>query len=168
MISALYFIIIALLSMVAARPNLQRRGLPGAVYYCDGENFSGKHCTWLEPNNVCHQLEPGFIKSLGPDPDGTCTLYKDANCSAGQELMTLRFPGKGSGLPDSVAFQCSPNVNARREGAVELAVKTLDLDDRLAGGVGSMERVEHLAEIVRMEEDGFSEGLIGLKKKFYY
>lgn len=41
-------------------------------------------------------------------------------------------------------------------------------DPRLAGGVGSMDRREHLEEIRAMEEDNFSEGLIGLRKGVYY
>ena len=35
-----------------ALPNLQRRGLPGAVYTCSGENFSGS-CGWSPSRPPC-------------------------------------------------------------------------------------------------------------------
>jgi hypothetical protein len=106
------------------------------------------------------------IMSIGPDPDGSCILYEKFDCT-GNEVRTVRFPGITGGLPTFAALKCFPNAQARRAG---VAVKALDplADPRLAGGFGSAERLNHLEEIKRMEEDGFSQGLIGFKKGVYY
>lgn len=110
--------------------------------------------------------------SIGPDPDGTCTLYKKFDCT--DEVRTITFPGMAGGLPKFTAFKCMPNANAMprginstRPGAL---AKTLDplADPRLAGGFGSVERMHQLEQIKAMEADGFKDGLIGLKKGVYY
>lgn len=67
--------------------------------------------------------------------------------------------GVGVGISGTVAPQASANT--------ELSSKALPAD-KLAGGVGSLERKAHLKEIQAMEKDGFSEGLIGLKAGVYY
>lgn len=105
--------------------------------------------------------------SIGPDPDGSCILYEKFDCT-GNEVRTVRFPGIAGGLPKFSAFKCSPNAQARRAGVAVKALDPLAVDPRLAGGVGSVERQNHLEEIKLMEEDGFSEGLIGFKKGVYY
>ncbi|KAJ4990427.1 hypothetical protein SVAN01_04089 [Stagonosporopsis vannaccii] len=150
-----------------ALPNLQRRGLPGAVYTCTGENFSGA-CGWSLPTTNCRIAT---AKSIGPDPGGYCTLYKKFDCT--DSVRTLRFPGASSNLPQYMSFKCgvgvgiSGTVAPQANANPDLSLKALPAD-RLAGGVGSLERKAHLKELQAMEKDGFSEGLIGLKKDMYY
>ncbi|XPS94281.1 hypothetical protein M3J09_003604 [Ascochyta lentis] len=150
-----------------ALPNLQRRGLPGAVYTCTGEQFS-QDCGWSLPTTNCRIAN---AKSIGPDPGGYCTLYKNFDCT--ESVRTLRFPGAGSGLPEYMSFKCGVGVGISGTVApmantnTDQALKALPAA-RLAGGVGSLERKAHLKEIQAMEKDGFSEGLIGLKKGVYY
>ncbi|KAF3040341.1 hypothetical protein E8E12_008877 [Didymella heteroderae] len=150
-----------------ALPNLQRRGLPGAVYTCADENFSGD-CGWSLPSTNCRIAT---AKSIGPDPGGYCTLYKKFDCT--ESVRTLRFPGVSSGLPAYMSFKCgvgvgiSGTVAPQGSADLDLSLKALPAD-RLAGGVGSADRKKHLKELQAMEKDGFSEGLIGLKKDMYY
>ncbi|KAJ4384250.1 hypothetical protein N0V86_001097 [Didymella sp. IMI 355093] len=150
-----------------ALPTLQRRGLPGAVYTCSGENFSGS-CGWSVPTTDCRIAT---AKSIGPDPGGYCTLYKKFDCT--ESVRTLRFPGLSSDLPDYMSFKCgvgvgiSGTVAPQANATSGLSLKALPAD-RLAGGVGSTERKKHLQELQAMEKDGFSEGMIGLNKDMYY
>lgn len=150
-----------------ALPNIQRRGLPGAVYTCTGEQFS-EDCGWTPPSTDCHIAS---AKSIGPDPGGYCTLYKNFDCT--ESVRTLRFPGAATGLPAYMSFKCSVGVGTsgtvapQASANTELSSKALPAD-KLAGGVGSLERKAHLKEIQAMEKDGFSEGLIGLKAGVYY
>ncbi|KAJ4413234.1 hypothetical protein N0V91_000208 [Didymella pomorum] len=149
-----------------ASPSLQRRGLPGAVYVCNEDNFGGD-CGWSLPSTNCRIAS---AKSIGPDPGGYCTLYKNFDCT--DSVRTLRFPGVSSGLPDYQSFKCgvgvgisgtvAPQANANADLSIKQAA------DRLAGGVGSADRKKHLKELQAMEKDGFSEGMIGLKKDMYY
>ena len=67
--------------------------------------------------------------------------------------------GVGVGISGTVAPQANANA--------DLSLKALPAD-RLAGGVGSLERKAHSKELQAMEKDGFREGLIGLKKHMYY
>ncbi|KAH7406164.1 hypothetical protein DE146DRAFT_435578 [Phaeosphaeria sp. MPI-PUGE-AT-0046c] len=170
MIAILPIVLLALVSSATARPKLQRRGLPGAVYTCDSSDFRG-NCQWNPPADRCFIQGPAGsgVVSMGPDPDGSCILYSKFDCT-GDEVRTIRFPGIAGGLPNFAAFKCSANQQARADVTAGLAVKVLDptADPRLAGGVGSAERKEHLEEITQMEEDGFSQGLIGLNKGVYY
>jgi hypothetical protein len=170
MIPTFSIILFALASSVAARPNLQRRGLPGAVYTCDTQDFRG-NCQWNPPSDRCiiQGPEGSGVVSIGPDPDGSCTLYEKFDCT-GKEIRLVRFPGVAGGLQPFAAFKCSANPQLRDIGTADVAVKALDplADARLAGGVGSAERKRHEEEIKAMEEDGFSEGLIGLSKGVYY
>jgi hypothetical protein len=163
-------ILLALISSVTARPNLQRRGLPGAVYTCDSQDFRG-NCQWNAPSDRCIIQGPAGsgIVSMGPDPDGSCVLYEDFKCE-GKEIRTVRFPGIAGGMETFAAFRCSANSKTRNDITADLAVKALDplADPRLSGGVGSAERKNHLEEIKKMEKDGFKEGLIGFKKGVYY
>jgi hypothetical protein len=170
MIIILPLALLALVSSATARPNLQRRGLPGAVYTCDEDDFRG-NCQWTAPSDRCIIQGPKGkgIVSIGPDPDGSCILYEKFDCT-GMEIRTVRFPGITGDLPDFAAFKCSANQQARSGAIPDLSVKALDplADSRLAGGMGSAERANHLEEIEKMEEDGFKEGLIGFKKGTYY
>lgn len=156
-----------ILAPIHALPNLQRRGLPGAVYTCDEENFGGD-CGWSLPSTNCRIAT---AKSIGPDPGGYCTLYKKFDCT--ESVRTLRFPGVSSGLPDYMSFKCgvgvgiSGTVAPQANPNANLSLKALPAD-RLAGGVGSADRKKHLKELQAMEKDGFSEGMIGLKKDMYY
>jgi hypothetical protein len=163
-------ILLALVSSVTAQPNLQRRGLPGAVYTCDSQDFRG-NCQWNAPSDRCIIQGPAGsgIVSMGPDPDGSCVLYENFDCT-GKEIRTVRFPGIAGGMQTFAAFRCSANSGARSDITADLAVKALDplADPRLSGGVGSAERKNHLEEIKHMEKDGFKEGLIGFKKGVYY
>jgi len=167
--AALYLFILlhTILASSHALPNIQRRGLPGAVYTCTGENFSGA-CGWSLPTTNCRIAT---AKSIGPDPGGYCTLYRKFDCT--DSVRTLRFPGVSSGLPDYMSFKCgvgvgiSGTVAPQAKGSPDLSLKALPAD-RLAGGVGSSERRAHLKELQAMEKDGFSEGMIGLKKDVYY
>ncbi|KAH6620233.1 hypothetical protein C7974DRAFT_228674 [Boeremia exigua] len=167
--AALYLIVLfhAILAPSHALPNLQRRGLPGAVYTCTGENFSGD-CGWSLPTTNCRIAT---AKSIGPDPGGYCTLYRKFDCT--DSVRTLRFPGASSDLPKYMSFKCgvgvgiSGTVAPQAQANPDLSLKALPAD-RLAGGVGSLERKAYLKELQAMEKDGFSEGLIGLKKDMYY
>lgn len=164
MVSSLPFILLALGSSISARPNLQRRGLPGAVYICDGMDFRG-NCQWNAPSDRCIIQGPAGsgVVSMGPDPDGKCILFEKSDCT-GQVVETVRFPGYVGGLPTFASFRCEAYPQISDFGTADVAVKALDplADARLAGGVGSAERKRHEEEIKKMEEDGFSEGLIGL------
>lgn len=167
--AALYLFVLfhTILAPSHAFPNLQKRGLPGAVYTCTGENFSGD-CGWSLPTTNCRIAN---AKSIGPDPGGYCTLYKKFDCT--DSVRTLRFPGASSALPEYMSFKCgvgvgiSGTVAPQANANPDLSLKALPAD-RLAGGVGSSERKAHLKELQAMEKDGFSEGLIGLKKDMYY
>ncbi|KAL6703793.1 hypothetical protein ACN47E_009092 [Coniothyrium glycines] len=174
--TTLLTIFLALLTITAARPNLQRRGLPGAVYTCDEPNFRG-NCQWSEPATRCAQQGPKGkgVESFGPDPGGFCTLYERFDCS-GREIQTVRFPGIQSSIPDFGSFRCFMDDGTRARtvapstaaaGGAKGLVDPM-ADPRLAGGVGSMDRKENLEEISKMEADNFSHGLIGLKKGVYY
>ncbi|KAJ4374287.1 hypothetical protein N0V83_003028 [Neocucurbitaria cava] len=172
--ASIFIILLALSTPSAARPNLQRRGLPGAVYTCTDTDFRG-NCQWSAPTSQCRQQGPFNlgIDSLGPDPSTSCILYEKFDCS-GTQIQTVRFPGIASGLPKFAAFRCSadaqgnPNLDVNAD--LKSTAKALDplADPRLAGGVGSLERKNNLDEIKEMEKDGFKEGLIGLKKGVYY
>jgi hypothetical protein len=170
MVSTLPLIILALASSITARPNLQRRGLPGAVYICDGMDFRG-NCQWNAPSDRCIIQGPAGsgVVSMGPDPEGKCNLFEKSDCT-GQKVETVFFPGYVGGLPTFASFRCEPLPQLRDLGTADVAVKALDplADARLAGGVGSAERQRHEEEIKAMEADGFSEGLIGLSKGVYY
>ncbi|KAJ8111624.1 hypothetical protein OPT61_g5823 [Boeremia exigua] len=167
--TALYLLILfyAIFVPSHALPQLQARGLPGAVYTCTGENFSGA-CGWSLPTTNCRIAT---AKSIGPDPGGYCTLYKKFDCTG--SVRTLQFPGASSDLPQYMSFKCgvgigiSGTVAPQAKGNPDLSLKALP-SDRLAGGVGSDERKAHLKELQAMEKDGFSEGMIGLKKDMYY
>ncbi|OAL56521.1 hypothetical protein IQ07DRAFT_9723 [Pyrenochaeta sp. DS3sAY3a] len=173
----LVIVLIAVLCTASAHPSLQRRGLPGAVYTCTEENFRGD-CQWSSPTNRCRLPGPAIlnsgIKSLGPDPGGFCTLYEKFDCT-GQEIQTIQFPGLSAQIPKFGSFRCSTDRDQTAKlsnGNVDSTSSTKTLhpfaDPRLAGGVGSMERNNHIDEIGKMERDGFKEGLIGLKKGIYY
>lgn len=165
----LYFFILlqTIFTSSNALPSLQRRGLPGAVYTCSSENFSGS-CGWSLPTTNCRIAS---AQSIGPDPGGYCTLYKNFDCT--DSVRTLRFPGASSSLPKYMSFKCgvgvgiSGTVAPQAKANPDLSLKALPAD-RLAGGVGSTERKAHLKELQAMEKDGFSEGLIGLRKDMYY
>ena len=120
------------------------------------------------PTTICRIAT---AKSIGPDPGSYCTLYRNFDCT--ESVRTLRFPGASSGLPDYMSFKCgvgvgiSGTVAPQANANADLSLKALPAD-RLAGGVGSTERKKHFEELKAMEKDGFSEGLIGLKKDIYY
>lgn len=88
---------------IKASPKLKDggAGLPGGVYTCDAEKFTG-NCGWTPPSDRCHIN--GGVKSLGPDRDGTCTLYTDANCE--KATKKVEFPGIAVGLPEFGSFKC--------------------------------------------------------------
>ncbi|KAF1913956.1 hypothetical protein BDU57DRAFT_521074 [Ampelomyces quisqualis] len=163
-------ILFALASSVTARLNLQRRGLPGAVYTCDKQDFRG-NCQWNPPSDRCviQGPEGSGIVSMGPDPDGSCTLYEKFDCT-GKEIRILKFPGVAGGLQTFASFKCTANPQLGAVGTADVAAKALDplADPRLAGGVGSAERKEHEEELKKMEAEGFSGGILGLKKGVYY
>ncbi|KAF2020348.1 hypothetical protein BU24DRAFT_127 [Aaosphaeria arxii CBS 175.79] len=153
---------------------LSKRGLPGAVYICTDPNFRGD-CGWVAPSQECRIAGTGLQapESIGPDPGGFCVLYADAACK-GNQIATLRFPGIGSGVPAFSAIRClgvqqEATKTANRLSNTAQALKGVTQDDpRLAGGVGSMSRKRIKAQMERMEQDGFSEGLIGLRPGEYY
>ncbi|PSN59331.1 hypothetical protein BS50DRAFT_447472, partial [Corynespora cassiicola Philippines] len=152
-------------STSAAPSRLHRRGLPGAVYICTGPNFTGD-CGWLMPNSgSCHIAGTGenTPQSVGPDPGGSCVLFEKADCTGNQEL-TLRFPGQGGDLPTFGGVKCFADGQPRDDGAGIAA----EVDVRLAGGIGSVDRKEVQQQVEAMEADGFSQGMIGLKKGVYY
>ncbi|KAH7079191.1 hypothetical protein BKA63DRAFT_260310 [Paraphoma chrysanthemicola] len=173
MISPIALIFIALISTSSARPSLQRRGLPGAFYYCDAPNFQAG-CSWMAPEDAknCHMQggEGVGMMSIGPDPGTTCILYATVDCSVG-EIRQLTFPGIASGVPKELrSIKCFANQQTRAISPEDITVKAINpvADPRLAGGIGSMERLNHVDELKEMEKDGFKEGLIGFKKGFYY
>lgn len=177
--ASLQIICMALLGLAASTPtnasprSIEARapwqvGLPGAVYVCTGRYFQGD-CGWNQPSTECRIVGAGnqAPNSIGPDPGGFCELFETADCS-GRPLVTIRFPGTGSGFDNTVkGLKCSPELSRRTPG--QAANIALHRDDRrLAGGVGSMERKQVKEQIEAMEKDGFSQGLIGLKKRVYY
>lgn len=182
-----------LISSTSAAPSrLHRRGLPGAVYICTGPNFTGD-CGWLMPNSgSCHIAGTGenTPQSVGPDPGGSCVLFEKADCTGNQEL-TLRFPGQGGDLPTFGGVKCFADGQPRDDGAgivqnggaagsgiaasaasglagAGFGPQAAEVDVRLAGGVGSVDRKEVQQQVEAMEADGFSQGMIGLKKGVYY
>ncbi|KAF2254497.1 hypothetical protein BU26DRAFT_400349, partial [Trematosphaeria pertusa] len=140
---------------------LQRRGLPGAVYICTDRNFRGD-CAWIMPDNQCHIPGTGANapKSIGPDPGGSCVLFKKADCT-GNQVLTLRFPGLDWAIPEFGGLKCTV-------GSGILPAGNSQADPRLAGGTGSAERLKLKQILDGMEEDGFKEGMIGLEKGHYY
>ena len=153
--TTLFYLFVLLLAIFApshALPNLTRRGLPGAVYTCAGENFS-EGCAWSLPTTNCRIAT---AKSIGPDPGGYCTLYKKFDCT--ESVRTLRFPGASTRLPEYMSFKCgvgvgiSGTVAPQANASADLTLVSLPAD-RLAGGVGSLERKAHLKEIQAMEKD---------------
>ncbi|KAH9868725.1 hypothetical protein J1614_007797 [Plenodomus biglobosus] len=172
----LTILLLTTLTTTAAHPSLPLlpRGLPGAYYTCVLPNFAGPTgCTWTSPTPRCRTQGPTGIQSLGPDPGTICALFASSDCS-GARVAEISFPGLGAGLPGFGSFRCwvagaegrvDGDVDA--EGARKGAGGVLD-PAVLAGGVGSREREEVREEIGAMERDGFSEGLIGLKKRVYY
>lgn len=153
------------LSPSSAQLHLQRRGLPGAYYTCVQENFAGPDgCGWTSPTERCRAQGGSGIKSLGPDPGTVCSLFKTVDCT-GTAIKSITFPGLGSGLPEFASFSCK--VAGAQTNRVATKGQALD-PATLAGGVGSTVRMEHAEELKAMEEDGFSEGMIGLKKRLYY
>ena len=176
------FLCLAIFSLATALPGLNRRGLAGAVYTCTEDNFRG-NCQWSAPTNQCRQPGPAKynlgLKSLGPDPGTTCTLYEKFDCS-GTGMKTIRFPGLSANMPDFQAFRCAPDGDQTSSTAPNSPAPTstdrpsssksinTHADSRLAGGIGSLERKNHLEEIKRMEDNGFKEGLLGLEKSVYY
>ncbi|KAJ4293212.1 hypothetical protein N0V90_008494 [Kalmusia sp. IMI 367209] len=158
---------------------LRRRGLPGAVYICTKDNFRGD-CAWTAPNDQCHIVGTGdnSPRSIGPDENGSCVLFEKATCT-GNQVKSIRYPGLASNIPTFMSLKCyaddppAANAtgtinNAGRVGGGILPAGKNDADPRLAGGLGSMER-KNLKDIMdAMEKDGFSQGMIGLKKGHYY
>ncbi|KAF2691968.1 hypothetical protein K458DRAFT_354131 [Lentithecium fluviatile CBS 122367] len=154
---------------------LQRRGLPGAVYICTDQNFRGD-CSWIAPNKQCHIPGTGEFgpESIGPDPGGFCILWSTATCS-GNQIETLRFPGRATGMPAFMGLKCyadgegsAGNTTIVQNGSAVGSGILSDADPRLAGGFGSMEAKQLKKQLDQMEEDGFRQGMIGLRKGHYY
>lgn len=55
-----------------------------------------------------------------------------------------------------------------KDGGTEAVTLMTEGDPRLAGGVGSMDRKRLKGVIEDMERGGLGEGMIGLRKGFYY
>ncbi|PVI03413.1 hypothetical protein DM02DRAFT_258571 [Periconia macrospinosa] len=149
--------------------HLHRRGLPGAVYICTDANFRG-HCAWTMPESRCHIPGTGdnAPESIGPDPDGFCVLFESTNCD-GNQIRTLRFPGIESAVPEFGSIQCF--ADGQRGNATSTAANakiTGFADPRLPGGFGSADALALKSVLQDMENDGFSQGMIGLKKAHYY
>jgi hypothetical protein len=163
-------------SVAPRSTRLRRRGLPGAVYICTDQNFRGD-CSWIAPNSKCHITGTGEFapESIGPDPDGHCILYEKATCT-GNEIETLRFPGRATGMPAFMGLKCFTDtqgasgnssgfsLNGTSVGSTSLA----DADPRLMGGAGSLDAKQLSGVLSAMAKDGFKEGMIGLKKGHYY
>lgn len=168
------------LNLPSGETRLQRRGLPGAVYTCTDQNFRGD-CAWIMPSTSCHI--PGTVddtpRSIGPDSGGFCVLYEKATCS-GNQVITLRFPGLGSAIPEFGGLKCfvdeqgqSSNgtgfvQNGGVTGSGILPAGKDGADPRLAGGAGSAERKRLKDIMAEMEKDGFEDGMMGLEKEHYY
>lgn len=56
-------------------------GLPGAVYMCTREGFTGE-CTWTRPQRCQYFLENASDAphSIGPNFGGYCTIHPDRRC----------------------------------------------------------------------------------------
>jgi len=154
---------------------LQKRGLPGAVYICTDQNFRGD-CSWIAPNPECHITGTGEFgpESIGPDPDGHCILFERATCT-GNEIETLRFPGRAMGMPAFMGLKCfadaqgaTGNSSMVQNGTLAASGRLWEADPRLAGGAGSLDAKQLKSVLGDMEKDGFKEGMIGLKKGHYY
>jgi hypothetical protein len=162
-------LILLIFSTTAAPTPLAKRGLPGAVYICTDQNFSGD-CAWQMPSTQCRIPGTGDLapESIGPDPGGFCITYVSSTCT-GDQVSVIRFPGISSGLPGFGGLKCFKGAfeltNNRLEGAVVGNVKG---DARLAGGEGSAEGEKVKKQLKEMRDDGFKEGFIGEKKGLYY
>jgi hypothetical protein len=159
-----------LISAITAAPSsLAKRGLPGAVYICTDQNFSG-NCAWQLPSSQCRIAGTGKFapESIGPDPGGFCVLYFGSSCE-GFQARVIRFPGISSGLPPFKSLKCFKDgqkiTNGRLAPAVVAGKKG---DARLAGGEGSVEGLKVKKQLKEMRDDGFKEGFIGQKKRLYY
>ncbi|KAF2132101.1 hypothetical protein P153DRAFT_184260 [Dothidotthia symphoricarpi CBS 119687] len=139
-ISTFYITILILLTFLStptiARPGLRTRGLPGAVYVCDGTDFSG-NCAWRPPEDNC--IIVSSAKSIGPDPDGRCTLFQKFDCTG--EVQTLDFPGAGSGLPTFQAIKCTANESSKRS-VVEREEIGVENENRISVVEGNLELAE--------------------------
>lgn len=60
------------------------------------------------------------------------------------------------------------STGAMRNGTSVASASLADADPRLAGGFGSLDAKLLSGVLEAMEEDGFKEGMIGLKKGHYY
>ncbi|KAF2476642.1 uncharacterized protein BDR25DRAFT_375650 [Lindgomyces ingoldianus] len=140
-------------------PIIHKRGLPGAVYICTERNFAGE-CGWVMPSTNCHIPGTGddTPRSIGPDPGGFCILYEKATCK-GNQVLTLRFPGADSAIPEFGGMKCFANgvgnMTQNLAGAASGAPGSGDA--RLAGGI-----------VREMVEKGHPDGMIGLEKGVYY
>lgn len=159
-----------LISLATASPtSLARRGLPGAVYICTDQNFSGD-CAWQMPSTQCRIPGTGKFapESIGPDPEGFSVLYTSSSCT-GDQVKVVRFPGISSGLPVFGGLKCFKDsiktTNNRLAGPVVVGNKG---DVRLAGGEGSAEGQKVKKQLQKMRDDGFKGGFIGEKKGLYY
>lgn len=133
------------------------------------------------PDNQCHIPGTGANapKSIGPDPGGSCVLFKKADCT-GNQVLTLRFPGLDWAIPEFGGLKCLADgqggtgngtgivQNGGTVGSGILPAGNSQADPRLAGGTGSAERLKLKQILDGMEEDGFKEGMIGLEKGHYY
>lgn len=155
------FVLLSTIHTISAfsTSRLVRRGLPGAYYTCTKPNFSGQ-CSWTQPNGDCHiQGSPNGITSLGPDEGTLCMLYSGADCK-GSPVMSVRFPGVATGLPQFGSFNCTLMTSAQKK---EAKAQTL-----LAEGDFLEDGDMRDFGLKTVDSKGREQGLIGLKKGIYY
>lgn len=87
----------------------------------------------------------------------------------------MRFPGKAENMPVFGGLRCFKDEEGNgvggssgKDGGTEAVTLMTEGDPRLAGGVGSMDRKRLKGVIEDMERGGLGEGMIGLRKGFYY
>ena len=125
------------------------------------------------PDNKCHIPGTGdnSPESIGPDPDGYCILWTSTMCD-GNQIRTLRFPGLETAVPDFGSIKCYADVAGGGKNATLTPTGrkgvTAGADPRLMGGTGSADALALKGVLADMEKEGFSQGMIGLKKGHYY
>jgi hypothetical protein len=105
-----------------ADSNRAYSGLPGGLYVCEGDHWTG-YCAWISPEHLsgCTRLRVPMPdgsprnthpKSFGPDKGGSCVVYKGEECVKQDIVWWGGEPGVEAGMVDFGAVQCFPDGTA--------------------------------------------------------